>query len=287
MRAEIARPAYGGRTASIGFAHGPFVRVDTASNGTRPVGTPEDEKLAIRAALELAGRQIALLASSAGGEAAQILEFQVALMEDEDFLDPILAAIRAGTPADAAWSSALDSQIAGYSSDPDEYMQARSSDLADLRDRILRTLRGGANEAPRLPSGAVICADDLPPSQFLEIDWSSGGGLALLRGSPTSHVALLARARGIPMVVQLGSVSNASVALLDGEGATLELDPGVEQITLFERRREAHRKSRASARAVLRRPAATWRGERIRLLINIQHVDDLEHADAQYADGVG
>ena len=288
MRAEIAQPAYRGRTASIGFAHGPFVRVDTPPNGTRPVGTPEDEKLAIRAALDLAGRQIALLASSAGGEAAQILEFQVALMEDEDFLDPIFAAIRAGTPADAAWSSALDSQIAGYNSDPDEYLRARSSDLADLRDRILRTLRGGANEAPRLPSGAVICADDLPPSQFLEIDWSSGGGLALLRGSSTSHVALLARARGIPMVVQLGSVAErAQIALLDGERATLELDPGTEQIEVFEKRREAHRKCRAVAHAVLRRPAASWDGEKIRLLINIQRVEDLEHTDAQYADGIG
>jgi len=98
---------------------------------------------------------------------------------------------------------------------------------------------------------------------------------------------MLARARGIPMVVQLGSVSNASVALLDGEGATLELDPDAEQIGLFERRREVHRRNRASARAILRRPTASWRGERIRLLINIQRVEDLEHADAQYADGIG
>src|SRR6516165_1563552 len=288
MRAEIARVAYRGRTASIGFAHGPFVRVDVVPNGKRQIGTPGDEKLAIRAALDLAGRQIALLANAAGGEASQILEFQVALLDDEDFLDPIFAAIHAGTPADEAWSSALEEQIADYNSAPDEYLQARSSDLADLRDRILRTLRGGANEAPRLPSGAVICADDLPPSRFLEIDWSSGGGLALLRGSPTSHVALLARARGIPMVVQLGSVAErAQTALLDGERATLELDPGTEQIEVFERRWEAHRKSRAAAHAVLCRPAASWDGEKIRLLINIQRVEDLEHTDAQYADGIG
>jgi phosphotransferase system enzyme I (PtsI) len=183
--------------------------------------------------------------------------------------------------------AALDEQIADYNSASDEYLQARSSDLADLRDRVLRILRGGQRPAPKIPGGAVICADDLPPSRFLEIDWSAGGGLALLRGSPTSHVAMLARARGIPMVVQLGALPDAATALLDGESATLELDPGADQITLFERRREAHRKSRASARAILRRPAATWRGERIRLLINIQRVDDLEHADAQYADGIG
>jgi phosphotransferase system enzyme I (PtsI) len=288
MRAEIARLAYRGRTASVGFAHGPFVRVDAAPDGKRAISTPEGERLAIRTALDSAGRQIALLASAAGGEAEQILEFQLALMEDEDFLDPIFAAIGAGTPADTAWSYALDKQIADYNSTPDEYLRARSSDLADLHERVLRTLSGGANKAPKLPGAAVICADDLPPSRFLEIDWSSGGGLALLRGSPTSHVALLARARGIPMVVQLGSVAEkAQTALLDGERATLELDPGKEQIAVFERRREAHRKSRAAAHAILRRPAASWDGEKIKLLINIQRAEDLEHADAQYANGIG
>ncbi len=99
---------------------------------------------------------------------------------------------------------------------------------------------------------------------------------------------MLARARGIPMVVQLGSIfAAADTALLDGQSATLELDPTLEQVGLFEKRREIHRKNRASARAILGRPAALWGGEKIRLLINIQRVEDLDHADAQYADGIG
>jgi phosphotransferase system enzyme I (PtsI) len=287
-RANIAGLGYRGRTASIGFAHGPFLLIDGTANSGRTAGSPKDEETALRAALVSAGGQIAALASAAGGDAAQILEFQVALLDDEDFLDPVFAAITDGTPAHSAWESALDAQIADYNSAPDEYLQARSSDLADLRDRVLRTLRGGQSEALKIPDGAVICADDLPPSRFLEINWSKGGGLALFHGSPTSHVAMLARARGIPMIVQLGSISqSAKTALLDGEGATLELDPTVEQVHLFERRRELHQKNRASARAILRRPAASWGGEKIRLLINIQRVEDLEHADAKYADGIG
>ncbi len=285
---RIAGPAYRGRTASIGFVSGPFVRLGAALNGTRVTGTPAEEDTALRGALRAAVRQIGFLADNAGGEAAQILEFQVALTEDEDFLDPVFAAIAAGTPAQAAWSAALDAQIADYVSAPDEYLQARSADLADLRGRVIRALHGASGDAIKIPVGAVICAADLPPTQFLEIDWSQGGGLALTRGSPTSHVATLARARGIPMVVQLGAVSGgARTALLDGEGATLELDPSTEQIGLFEMRREIHDKSRASARATLRRPAASWNGERVRLLINIQSVEDLDHADAPYADGVG
>ena len=288
MRADIAEQAYRGRTASIGFARGPFVRVDAVADGGRAVGAPEDERQALSAALISAGRQIAALARAAGGEAAQILEFQVSLLDDDEFLEPIYAAIGAGTPADAAWSSALDEQIADYNSAPDEYLRARSSDLADLRDRVVRILRGAEDDTLKIPDGAVVCADDLPPSRFLEINWSAGGGLALLRGSTTSHVAMLARARGIPMVVQLGSISaSAKTALLDGEGATLELDPTTEQLGLFERRRELHRRNRAAARQILRRPASSWDGEKIRLLINIQRVEDLDHADAQYADGIG
>jgi phosphotransferase system enzyme I (PtsI) len=280
--------AYRGRTASIGFARGPLVRVDAGTNGERVAGNLVEEALALRAAIDAASGQIADLAGIAGGEAAQILEFQVALLEDEDFIEAIFGSIGEGDPADVAWRSALDAQIADYNSAADEYLKARSSDLADLRDRVINVLRGGGGQALKIPSGAVVCADDLPPSRFLEIDWSGGGGLALLRGSPTSHVAMLARARGIPMVVQLGAVPDiGATALLDGEGATLELDPSAEQVRLFEKRRESHRKSRASARAILRRPTASWHGERIKLFINIQRVDDLEHADAQYADGIG
>lgn len=288
MQGSAAGLAYRGRTASIGFAHGPLVRVDAGTNGERIAGSLVEEALDLRKAIDAASGQIAELAAIAGGEAAQILEFQVALLEDEDFIEAIFTAISEGDAADVAWRSALDEQIADYNSAEDEYLKARCSDLADLRDRIISILRGGGGEAPKIPSGAVVCADDLPPSRFLEIDWSAGGGLALLRGSPTSHVAMLARARGIPMVVQLGAIPQiGATALLDGEGATLELDPSVEQLRQFEKRREIHRKSRASARAILRRPTASWRGERIKLLINIQRVEDLDHSDAQYADGIG
>jgi phosphoenolpyruvate-protein phosphotransferase (PTS system enzyme I) len=288
MRAQVARLAYRGRTASAGFAYGPFVRLDARTNGKRTTGTVQEETAAIRATLETAERQLAALANAAGGEAAEILEFQIALLTDDDFLEPIFAAIEAGRQADIAWSAALELQIEDYNSAPDEYLRARSSDLADLRDRVLLTLKGGESTAPDLPSGAVVCADDLPPSRFLEIDWSEGGGLALQRGSATSHVALLARARGIPMIVQLGSVAgSAQTAILDGERGSLELDPGPQQIDSFERRRDAHRKSRAAAHAILRAPAASFDGEKIRLMINIQRVEDLNHGNAQFADGVG
>ena len=177
MRADIGARAYNGRTASIGFAHGPFVRVDPAPTGVRAVGAPTGEEGALRAAVLSASQQITTLAHTSGGEAAQILEFQVALLDDDEFLNPIFAAILGGTPADAAWKAVLDEQIAEYNSAPDEHLQARSSDLADLRDRVLRTLGGSEGKVLEIPSGAVVCAEDLPPVAI------SGGQLVRRRGA--------------------------------------------------------------------------------------------------------
>src|SRR5690242_3159752 len=140
MRQDAATTAYRGRTASIGFACGPFVRVGQGANIERVAGTLVDEALALRKAIETASRQIAELAAIAGGEAAQILEFQVALLEDEDLVAAIFESIGEGEPADAAWQSAVNEQIAEYESATDEYLRARSSDLADLRDRVLNVL---------------------------------------------------------------------------------------------------------------------------------------------------
>jgi phosphoenolpyruvate-protein phosphotransferase (PTS system enzyme I) len=277
-----------GRTASPGFARGPFVRIDKTPHGSRPSGTCHEEESALRAALGATADQIAALAGAAGGDAAAILEFQLVLLEDESLIEPIFAAIAAGKAADAAWSEGLAEQIAEYQAAPDEYQRARVSDLVDLRDRLYAALIGATGSRDRIPVGAVICAEDLPPSRFLEIDWSEGGGVALLQGSPTSHVAMLARSRGVPMVVQLGTLPrSARTALLDGGEARLELDPTDAGIAAFEARRAAQARDSATAASLLTGLPATCGGEAVGLHINIQRIADLDHPDARYADGVG
>src|SRR5690242_17199727 len=156
MQQDAARLAYRGRTASIGFARGQFVRVNAGASGKRAAGSPPEEAEAFRNAVHDASRQIAELAAAAGGEAAQILEFQVALLEDEEFLDPVFSLIDDAVAADAAFSRVVDEQIADYNSASDEYLRARSSDLADLRDRVLRILGGGESRVLLVPQGAVV-----------------------------------------------------------------------------------------------------------------------------------
>src|SRR4029450_6065591 len=100
-----------------------------------------------------------------------------------------------------------------------------AADLKDMRDRVLRHLAG--NAAHLAQAGAILIGDDVPPSLFLEADWSRGGAIALRQGSPSSHVAILARARGVPMVVGLGDIGlNGHVeAVIDGGSGLLVLSP--------------------------------------------------------------
>ena len=231
---------------------------------------------ALRAALAAAGQQIAVWPRLSAAMPRRILEFQVAMLEDDDFLDPMLCGDRRGQRLrDTAWSSALDAQIADYNAAADDYFRARAADLADLRDRVLRTLVAARARRPKFRAARSCVADDLPPSRFLEIDWSRGGGLALSRGSPTSHVAMLARARGIPMIVRLGSHAGQRPhrRCSTARAATLELDPGAEQIGLFERRRDLlPQEPGVRACYSAPRPPPRGRATQIRLLINIQRV---------------
>ena len=124
----------------------------------------------------------------------------MALVEDEVLAEPAFIAIAAGRAADWAWLDAMQQEIAGYEESDDEYFRARAADLYDIRDRVQAHLTGTTIEAA-VPPGAIVVAVDLAPSRFLAIDWSRGGALVLTAGSTTSHVAMLARSRGIPAVV--------------------------------------------------------------------------------------
>jgi phosphotransferase system enzyme I (PtsI) len=204
--------------------------------------------------------QLEALMASSDEESAAILEFQAAMLADEELIAPALAEIAAGATAETAWGAALSHQIATYLEADDEYFRARAADLTDLRDRVLRNLSGSA--ADRLPAGGILTGNDITPTRFLETDWSMGGGIALAAGSAASHVAMLARSRGVPMVVGLGSLAldGHSEALLDGERGTVLLSPGPAQKAAFESRRSVLRAAASRAAALASQPARTADG---------------------------
>jgi phosphotransferase system enzyme I (PtsI) len=214
-----------GRPAAPGIALGPLVRLAPVKHDARQHRPAAEEQQALADALEASQEGLGLLAREAGdAEAEAILAFQVALIEDDSLAAPAFAQIAAGEAAHRAWSAAIDPEIASYEAAEDAYFRGRASDLRDLRDRVLRHLSGEADQI--VPAGAIVAADDLPPSTFLATDWREGG-LVLRRGSPSSHVAILARSRGVPMIVgvDIDRLDDGSEALIDGDAGLLIVDP--------------------------------------------------------------
>jgi phosphotransferase system enzyme I (PtsI) len=279
-----------GRAASPGLAIGPVTVLTTAAARRTATGDPARETVALKTAIEGATAEISKLIATVQDEVADILEFQVAMLEDDALAERAYNAISAGVAADHAWRSALDAEIAGYRAAEDEYFRARVADLVDIRDRVLAHL-SGATTAAKITGGSIVAGDDISPSTFLAADWTRGGAIALAAGSPSSHVAMLARSRGAPMVVGLGPLPwngrPPSLALVDGDAGTVTFDPEPETRLLFERRMAAATAARAAAYVGRAEPARTADGRRITVLLNVAAPEDLAGLDPAICDGIG
>jgi phosphoenolpyruvate-protein phosphotransferase (PTS system enzyme I) len=275
-----------GTIASDGMFAGPVTCLDTPAKARTPLGSPEREAAALADAIAAAIADITKIIGKADETAADILGFQIAMLEDEALSTPAHQAIAANLAADAAWSAALDAEIAGYEASDDEYFRARAADLRDIRDRVLNNLAGNAQSTQA--AGMVLFGHDLAPTRFLETDWTKGGAIVLRSGSTTSHVAMLARARGIPMIVGLGQAATAARdAIVDATTGTVLFDPGAGAMREFASRQSAHLTERNADAAFLPRKAARRNGSAIELLINVATVEELDHIAAGTCDGIG
>jgi len=276
-----------GSPASPGVASGPLVRVGRVLELARVAGAPGQERQALKAAIRQAIAGLNALIARIGEDGAEIVAFQIAMLEDNELSRPAWEAIDTGTPADVAWKAAVDVQIADYRASEDDYFRARAADLRDLRDRVVVHLTGDGSEV--VPAGAVLVGEDVTPSRFLETDWTSGGGIVLTGGSSSSHVAILARARGVPMVVAVGEADfdGHCAAIVDGASGRVVLSPDDETVARFAViARDADERARREA-DYLDRPAVTADGTPVAVLINVAGPDDLAAIDAATCDGIG
>jgi phosphotransferase system enzyme I (PtsI) len=276
-----------GRAAAPGVVAGPLFSFDAEIGRRLPSGSIEGEREALDAAVARAIEQLATLIGLAEPEAAAILEFQAAMLADDELVTPARAAIEAGDSAEAAWLAALNAEIAGYETSEDDYFRGRSADLVDLRDRVLRNLSGA--DLAAAPPGAILTGEDVTPTRFLETDWSTGGGLALSGGSATSHVAMLARARGVPMVVGLGAIAldGHTEAMVDGDNGAVILSPGHAQRSFVEMHRAARAEDTERNARYLNADARTSDGTAIDVLVNVARPDELDAVNVATCDGVG
>jgi phosphotransferase system enzyme I (PtsI) len=278
---------YSGRPAAPGLAAGPLVRLGHVASRRAPSGDVMHEARALHEAIEAAIGGLSDLAGSVGGHGAEMLAFQIAMLEDDELVTPALDAIAKGSGASEAWSAALDAQVADYEGADTDYFRARAADLKDIRDRVLRHLAGESEAAA--PAGAVLTSDDLTPSRFLAVDWSRGGGIALAAGSPSSHVAMLARSRGVPMVVGLGTIDfdGHDTVIVDGDSGQIILSPAEKDWSAYNAGRAASEARAAREAAIVAKPAVTADGVPISVMINVGDPDELRSIDPAICDGVG
>lgn len=279
-----------GEVASGGVAIGRIAlhRVDRAL--VARAGTPSEERIRFEAAVAAATGKLAALMGRADQAGAEILEFQLALLEDAELLEPVRRRVAAGEAAFGAWRAVMAGMIAEYEAAPDEHFRARAADLADLRDRIA-DLIAGIDESPIVGSDeAIYVAAELGPSRFLEIDWAKFRGAALLQGSSASHVAILARARGVPLIVGLDGAQlliDGASAILDAEGGRLIQDPAPTTRQHYAARIAADTATAAEHARYLAKPAVTRGGESVRIYINVDDPRLLRGIDPSSCDGIG
>ncbi len=286
MTAPAAAPRLvTGQAAAPGLALGQLVELSER----HLVGEGGTPAISLREAIERAIRQIEALMAEAPGEARTILEFQAEFLADPELLEPAHEALAATGDCAGAWRAAIDAQIDSFAGSDDDYFRHRAGDLRDMRERVLAILAGVDLGALALPPGAILLADDLAPSRFLATPWGPDQAIALRGGSPTAHVALLARARRVPMVVGIGDLAarDARSAILDGDAGTLLLEPDARQRAEFAHARAVRATQLAGDAAAARRPAKTAEGEPVDVLLNIGSLDELATLDPAICDGIG
>jgi len=290
-RSDAGSRVFEGIPVSGGVVLGPLHLLRGPGSGTRKAGTPEQEAAALRQALGEAGEALEALIAAEDSLAGDILEFQLALLEDEDIIAPVLQAIAGGSAADVAWTAKLDAEIADYRSGGDDVLAARAEDLSDLKARVLHHLTGGSGRMTDAPAGAILVAEDLTPSIFLDIDWSRLGGAVTAGGSPTSHVAILARARGVNLMVgtrlTLDSLPSGCPAILDALAGRLTVNPDRAATAAAEAAAAAEARQREAVETVLHRPARTANGVAVKVLVNVDAPALLDRMTPEVCDGVG
>jgi multiphosphoryl transfer protein len=244
------------------------------------------------AALDMGDKQLQTLyeetTQRVGAEQAAIFEAQRAFVHDPELRQSIEQKItQEHLNAGAALSEAFGTfeQLLLQTDNP--YLRERAADLRDVRDRILRVLNLSASSL-RLDRPVIIVADDLTPSDTMQLDTRFVLALCTASGGPTSHAAILARALGIPAVVAVGDhLFGVEHLALDGTSGDVVLTPGAETLADFEQRKIQWQNHQTVLRVDMSAPAVTSDGHPVEVAANVGRLPDIDAALQNGAEGIG
>ena len=223
-------------------------------------------------------------------EEEEIFAAHLALLEDPTLLDAASATIEQGSAATHAWRDAIQAQCAVLLALGKPLFAERANDLRDLQQRVLRALLGEAWHF-ELPAGAIVSAHELTPSDLLQLSAQQAAGICMAEGGATSHVAILARGKGLPCLVALGNevldVPQGQRVVLDAANGRLELAPSEARHAEVHQIRETQKLRRQQQQVQARQSANTTDGVTVEVAANVASSAEAQVAFDNGADGVG
>ena len=273
-----------------------FTRKEAAVKRTH-IDDIEAEKERLEAAKEKATEQLREIYNKAlkevGESNAQIFEIHMMMIEDEDYNDSIGSIIETqSVNAEYAVAITADNFAAMFSSMDDAYMQARSADVKDISNRIINCLSEEKSENAVSDEKVIICADDLAPSETVQLDKDKVLAFVTASGSSNSHTAILARNMNIPAIIGVGkelleAVKSGDFAAVDGYTGEIFLDPDENTVSRLETKLSEDEEKKRLLQELKGKENITLDGRKINIYANIGSVDNIGAVLANDAGGIG
>jgi phosphocarrier protein FPr/phosphocarrier protein len=281
-----------GVMAAPGLAIGQAVRFVSVDIAVVEAGSgPTLERAALDGALAQVRHRIGAAAEAGDAARKAILGAHLAFLEDPELTAGAHKLIDQGKSAGFAWRKAVGGYVDALRGLGDRRLAERVDDLIDLERQVLRALAGEEDEARVLPQGAILLADELLPSQLMGLDPGQVAGICTAKGGPTSHVAILAAAMGLPAVVAAGpgvlDVAEGASLILDAEAGTLRVGPDATALAAAQTAIAARHERKIAAKAAAHQESRTADGQRIEVFGNVGSLNDALAASANGAEGSG
>ncbi len=228
-----------------------------------------------------------------GGEHREVLETYRMFAEDAGWKARITEAIHSGLTAEAAVQKVHEDTRVRMSQVSDPYLRERLHDLEDIANRLLQHLvrDDGRAALAELPESAVLVCRSLGPTELLDYDRRQIRGIVLEEGSPTMHVAILARALDIPMVGRIKDavqkIEPLDPVVVDGDNGQVFVRPSDDIVDTFSATQRARAEKLAGYAATRELPSVTRCGQAVRMMLNAGLLADVPQLQATGADGIG
>lgn len=257
---------------------------------------PEAEVKRVKEAVEVSKKQLGRLYDKAvrevGEASAAIFEVHQMMLEDEDYLESMQNMIRTElVNAEYAAAATGDNFAEMFAAMDDEYMKARSADVKDISERLVRNLSGEGDNDLSSMEPSIIVADDLSPSETVQMDKEKILAFVTVHGSTNSHTAILARMMNIPALIgvpmDLNGLKTGMMAVVDGFSGQVIFEPEEDVRKETEKRMQEEAEKQKLLEELKGKENITPDGRKINIYANIGSVGDLGYVMENDAGGIG